>query len=350
MNTQPITYTVTATRKCARFAILISLALSVSACAGSGPFEMTSLSDERKEMTASEKAALAGQTPQSELQKATQYWGKKFAKNPRDATMAVNYARNLKAMGEKRRALAVLQQASIFNGNSQPLASEYGRLALELGQTSLASKLLRKADNPAKPDWRVVSARGTALAKLGKHKEALRYFERASILAPKQPTVQNNLAMAYTMDGQPAKAEALLRKALATATPKTAGRVKQNLALVLGLQGKYDEAKAIGSQQLGERAAQANVKAIRQLVRLKPKLSPEAQAENIVEMAKAEALKQSRSAKPTRTAKRVVKRAKKRVALRRTKIKPAATATPKAAKVATARGPYVLRPTVHTAK
>jgi hypothetical protein len=48
----------------------------------------------------------------------------------------------------------------------------------------------------------------------------------------------NNLAMAYTMDGQAARGEALLRQAASTGTSDP--RVQQNLALVVGLQGKED--------------------------------------------------------------------------------------------------------------
>src|SRR5882672_10817211 len=36
----------------------------------------------------------------TELQKATEYWGKAYAKDPRDAKTAINYAKNLKALGE----------------------------------------------------------------------------------------------------------------------------------------------------------------------------------------------------------------------------------------------------------
>src|SRR5262245_33075722 len=66
----------------------------------------------------------------SELAKATEWWGTKYAANTRDLEAALNYARDLKAMGEKQRALAVLQQASIFHGEDHQLAGEYGRLAL----------------------------------------------------------------------------------------------------------------------------------------------------------------------------------------------------------------------------
>ena len=47
-------------------------------------------------------------------------------------------------MGEKRQALAVLQQASIFHAGNRALNSEYGRLALEFDQISLAQKLLSR--------------------------------------------------------------------------------------------------------------------------------------------------------------------------------------------------------------
>ena len=49
----------------------------------------------------------------------------------------------------------------------------------------------------------------------------------------------NNLAMAHAANGDPAKAEEILRKAAATSNDP---KIKQNLALVLGLQGKHDEA------------------------------------------------------------------------------------------------------------
>ena len=55
----------------------------------------------------------------------------------------------------------------------------------------------------------------------------------------------NNLAMAYAMMGDAKKAEDILRQAVTTegATPK----VRENLALVLGLQGRYDESKAVAA-------------------------------------------------------------------------------------------------------
>jgi Flp pilus assembly protein TadD len=218
--------------------------------------------------TASTGAGGKPDSPEAELQKTTVYWGQEFAKRPNELEPALNYAKNLKALGEKQKALAVLQQASATHGNDPQLAGEYGRLALELDQVAVADQMLKIADDGSKPDWRVVSARGTVLAKQGKFADAVPVFERAMALAPSNPTVMNNLAMAYAMNGDAKKAEHLLRDALSKggATPK----VKENLAIVLGLQGRYEESKAIASGVLDQQTAAANADYLKKMVKLEP--------------------------------------------------------------------------------
>ena len=214
----------------------------------------------------------AGAGTGDDLLKATDYWGKQYGENPRDLKTALSYARNLKAMGEKRRALAVLQQASFFHGESRELASEYGRLALDLDQVGVAKKLLEVADDPARPDWRVISARGAALAKEGKYNDAIPLFERALSLAHNQPSVLSNLALAYAMNGESIKAETMLRQA--AASDSNSPRIRQNLALVLGLQGKYDEAKLVAARDIPMTNATENSDYLRQVVKLDPKSVP----------------------------------------------------------------------------
>jgi Flp pilus assembly protein TadD len=207
-----------------------------------------------------------------ELVKATEYWGKEYAKEPRNLEAALSYAKNLKAMGEKKRALAVLQQASVFHGNSRELAGEYGRLALEFDQISVAGRLLAAADDPTNPDWRIISARGTVLAKQGKYKDAIPLFESALSLAPDHPSVLSNLALAHAMNGEPKRAEAMLRQA--ATTDRNSLKIRQNLALVLGLQGKYAEAKLLASHDLSPENAAENTDYLRRVVKLEQKTPP----------------------------------------------------------------------------
>ena len=208
-------------------------------------------------------------SPQKELQKATVYWGNEYSKKPSALRPGLNYAKNLKALGEKEKALAILQQLSLVHGNDPELASEYGRLALDMGQVGIANQMLTMADDPAKPDWRIVSARGTVMAKQGKYSDAIPYYQRALSLSPNNPTITNNLAMAHAMNGDPKKAESLLREALSApgATPK----VRENLALVLGLQGRYDESKSVAASVLNTDTASANAAYLEQMVKLEPK-------------------------------------------------------------------------------
>ncbi len=246
----------------------ITAALLLGACAQStGGDGTTSLLGSPSASSSSDVAAASDPNDtRSELEKATDYWGKKYRKNPRDKEAAVAYAKNLRAAGEKRQALAVLQQAAMFHATDREVASEYGRLALEFDQVGIAKQMLASADDPGNPDWRVISARGTVMAKEGKFADATPLFERALSLAPTEPSVLNNLAMSYAMGGDAAKAEIMLRRieaSGATANPK----IRQNLALVLGLQGRFDESKAIASQEIGQDGALANANLLRQFVK-----------------------------------------------------------------------------------
>ena len=133
--------------------------------------------------------------------------------------------------------------------------------------------MLAMADDPTSPDWRVISARGTVAAKEGKFADAIPLYERALMLSQEQSSVMNNLAMAYAMAGEPAKAEEMLRRiADKGGTPKA----RQNLALVLGLQGKFDESRAIAAQEIGAAGAAADTAYLRRMVKVdKPEPSRE---------------------------------------------------------------------------
>ncbi len=225
-----------------RALVIASTSLFAGACAQDGA-TLASLAGQPSASAgittaATPQAPASPEQVRAELIKATNYWGETYQKNPADAQAAYNYARNLKALGEKQKALQILQAAHEGNPTHKGLLSEYGRLALEFDQVSLAQKLLERADDPAQPDWRIISARGTVLAKQGLYRDAVPFYERALAIAPDQPSVLSNLALAYTMDGHADKAEPLLRKA--SAAPKADERVSQNLALVLSLQGKDD--------------------------------------------------------------------------------------------------------------
>ncbi len=252
-------------RRSAGVLTALTASLLLGACAQVGGGDDAGLFSALAPEAAQPAPSAAPATPQE----ATEYWGKEYAKNPRNLDAALSYAQNLKVLGRKREALAVLQQASIIHSTDRRLAADYGRLALDLDQIGVAKKLLELADDPGQPDWRIVLARGTALAKEGSYREAISFYERAQALNPGHPSVLNNLALAYTMSGEPDRGEQLLRQAKASGTDNA--KVRQNLALVLGLQGKYDEATKMASVDLAPGEAQANTALLRKMVKLDAK-------------------------------------------------------------------------------
>lgn len=252
----------------------IAAALLAGACSSSSDGPLTSL-DSLLGPAPSEPSGRRGNAqaaaPKTELDRAVAHWGKEYKDKPHDLKIALSYARNLKAAGHKEQAFGVLQGAALLHGDSKELASEYGRMALEFDQVAVAEKLLALADDPTNPDWKLTSARGTVLAKQGKYADAIPFYERALAQSPGQASVLNNLAMAHAANGEPAKAEQILRTA---STSSRDPKLKQNLALVMGLQGKHDEAKTFSAQHLPPEQASANVEFVRAMV--KPQAAPQA--------------------------------------------------------------------------
>lgn len=176
--------------------------------------------------------------------------GERFERDPSKPETGIAYATALQVAGQPDRALTVLKAGYDNNPDHIQLASEYGRLALKRGQVELAARVLQSADDPRRPDWRTISARGVALAKMDDFAGAIPFFERARAVAPDEPSVVNNLAMAYVAIGRLEEAEGLMRRI--ASRPDATRDMRQNLGLVLALQGRFDAAKAIVGQDKSE--------------------------------------------------------------------------------------------------
>jgi Flp pilus assembly protein TadD len=194
---------------------------------------------------------------------ATAQWAAAYLKSPQDPRMALGYARALKAIGSKDQAMEVLKVSYQTNPNGE-VASELGRLALDMGRLDIAKSTLQMAESQGVHDWKTLSAQGTLRAKQGQHAEAQQYFLAALELEPNAVSVTNNLALSYALDNKADRAEELLRKAMATGPEDK--RVRQNLALVLGLQGKYEEARQLASIDIPAADAKANVAYLRNML------------------------------------------------------------------------------------
>ncbi len=191
---------------------------------------------------------------------AAQYRGR-----PNDANIAIAYAQALRATGQRAQAAAVLQQASIRNPRNPAVLGAYGRALADIGQYAQALDVLGKAHTPDQPDWRVLNAQGAVLDQMGNHAEARRYYETALKIAPENPAILSNLGLSYALSKDLVRAEATLRRAVAD--PRAEPKVRQNLALVLSLQGKFEEAERTTAGILPTEEELSNVAYMREMMR-----------------------------------------------------------------------------------
>jgi Flp pilus assembly protein TadD len=200
----------------------------------------------------------------AEATNATSKWASAYEKKPQDPKTALGYAKALKAIGSRERALQVLTASYQANPDNGEISAELGRLALEAGRLDIATATLKTAETKGVRDWKTLSAQGTLHAKQGNHPQAQQYFLAALQEKPDSVSVINNLALSYALDGKAGKSEQLLRKAVASGHEDK--RVRQNLALVLGLQGKFDEARQVASAVQTADQAKSNMAYLRNMV------------------------------------------------------------------------------------
>jgi Flp pilus assembly protein TadD len=200
----------------------------------------------------------------SELHTATTRLGESYAKNPNDKRIATNYAAALQMDGDADQSLAVMRKLAIVLPKDRDVLAAYGKALAANGQFEPALDAVRRAQTPEYPDWRLVSAEAAILDQLGQRDEARPDYRTALDLKPNEPSILSKLGRSYVLEGDLRTAETYMRSA--AQQPNADSRVRQNLALVVGLQGRFDEAEKIASQELSPEQAQANVAYLRQML------------------------------------------------------------------------------------
>jgi Flp pilus assembly protein TadD len=99
---------------------------------------------------------------------------------------------------------------------------------------------------------------------MGKASEARARYRDALDIMPNEPSVLSNLGMSYVLTGDLRTAETYMRQA--AGQPTADSRVRQNLALVVGLQGRFPEAEQIARRELSPQQADANVAYLRSML------------------------------------------------------------------------------------
>lgn len=229
------------------------LAISLAGCKTTGLSDITGSIGNR-----SDKALDADPV------KAVEVYGERYRSNPKNAEAALRYGQALRATGQRPQVVAVFEQATLNIPGNKALLAGYGRALADAGQFQRAFDVLSTAHSPANPDWRILSVQGAVLDQMGRHDEARGYYASALKIRPEEPSVLSNLGLSYMLSKDLPKAEAALRRAYAGGDVDP--RVRQNLGLVVGLQGRFSEAETIVRADLPADEAAANVAYLKQML------------------------------------------------------------------------------------
>ncbi len=192
--------------------------------------------------------------------------GNKWKASPQDVGMGLAYASGLEGLGQKDEALDVYQKLSQSDPSNAKIAGLYGRKLVAAGSAEKAIPILEGAEQQGETDWRVRSALGTAYDQQGLYQKAREQYQKVLAADPQNLTVMNNLAMSYALEGNLKQAEAELRAADALPRSKSEPRIRQNLALVVGLEGRFDEATKLAQQDLPPEQVQQNMAYLKKML------------------------------------------------------------------------------------
>ncbi|HET9230049.1 MAG TPA: tetratricopeptide repeat protein [Vitreimonas sp.] len=192
------------------------------------------------------------------------FWAGEYQTFPNDLEAAQRLADALRRGGRADRAAQIAAEALNRFPEDRSLMTTYGYAQIASNRPHEALRPLALVAQAEPDNWRVRSALGAALDQLGRFAEARRAYQEALALEPNNARVLTNLGVSHIMAGEPADAERYLRQAAEQrgAPPET----RQNLAIALALQGRFDEAEQIERVDLPPAQAAENMRYLRSLL------------------------------------------------------------------------------------
>ncbi len=190
--------------------------------------------------------------------------GKLYDQDPGEKAVSISYARALRALTRYKEAVAGHgsrggESADGFRSARRLWQGVDRCRRISASQGRAHTRLSRRTSGLDDP-----FVQGAVEDYLGDDERARGFYRDALKIAPGEPSVLNNLGLSYALSKQLDLAENALRQA--AASPRADTRVRQNLALVLALDGNFAEAERVSRQDMPKQAAVANMASIRMMV------------------------------------------------------------------------------------
>ena len=188
----------------------------------------------------------------------------RYKAHPNDKRTIIYYSAALRAAGQAEQAVSVLEAGQTIYKNDLDIKIAYSKALTAAGRFSQALNVADDAIDPASPDWNALLVKGAILDQNGKNAEARAIYTQALLIAPGETSLEANLGLSYAMTSELDKAEDHLKKA--AGMRGATSQIRQNLALVIGLQGRFDEARDMFARELPPEQVESNMNYIRALL------------------------------------------------------------------------------------
>ncbi|KFC61307.1 TPR repeat protein [Devosia sp. LC5] len=188
----------------------------------------------------------------------------RYRANPKDKATIIHYAAALRAAGQSGQAVAALEQGVGHYPNDPDIAVAYAKALTADGRFEQSLGVLERVIRPDAPDWNALLVKGAALDQLGRNAEARQVYGQALVMAPGEASIAANLGLSYAMTNELGAAEQHLRRA--AQMPGATSKIRQNLALIVGLQGRFDEARKLYAAELPPDQVESNMAYVRSML------------------------------------------------------------------------------------
>jgi Flp pilus assembly protein TadD len=188
----------------------------------------------------------------------------RYKSNPKDKGVAIHYAAALRAVGQSQQAVSVLEISVGYHPKDVDIAVAYAKALTADGRFEQSLQVLDNVIRPEAPDWNALLVKGATLDQMGRNQEARALYGQALVYAPGEASIEANMGLSYAMTNDLVSAERHLRRAVQMRG--STSRIRQNLALVVGLQGRFGEAKALYAAELPPEQVESNMAYVRALL------------------------------------------------------------------------------------
>ncbi len=240
----------------------VLFALSLSACSLSMPAGTGGSTS-----GGSETLRLAQATSETgDNETAARLFEKVLVTDPNSVPALLGAGNSYAGMGQNSRAEAVLLRAHDLAPNDAEVLTTLGRVYLAQHQSEKAVETYDKALRIDRRNVSALTGKGVALDTLSRHKQAQGVYEDGLTYYPTNFILRSNYALSLAISGDILRGTAILQELVKD--PAAAPYVRGNLALVYGLDGRDNDARATLAHDMTPQEVEENIRTYQALRRM----------------------------------------------------------------------------------